>query len=396
MGYSKSNPSVTSHMMLFDPPCREPVMLQQFPKDREYQGLEYCHTTGAVEVVSEADTSDGGTVTFRFFAPEASCVEVAGLGGGMGNDRHPMVPAEDGWWQVTLQHIPEGFHYHEYFVNGTRCLNPHAPLGYGCFRPINFFEMPGTNSDFFYLKKVPHGDVRMEQYRSPVTGRIKACWVYTPPGYDAHPEKKYPVLYIQHGVGENETGWIWQGKANLIADNLIAEGRCRELLIVMNTGYAFVPGEDPIFFPGDFETELLQGCIPFIENKYRVAPGRKNRGIAGLSLGSVQAFAIGMGHTDLFSRIGVFSGGFPVSRPEYDYSGLVRDPERLNAAVDLLYFSNGDKEPMCQAALDAVEELCGRGARVLAGASFPGYHVWDVWRCSLRDFLVRGWQPEEP
>ena len=94
MGYSKSNPSVTSHMMLFDPPCREPVMLQQFPKDREYQGLEYCHTTGAVEVVSEADTADGGTVTFRYFAPEASCVEVAGLGGGMGNDRHPMVPGK--------------------------------------------------------------------------------------------------------------------------------------------------------------------------------------------------------------------------------------------------------------------------------------------------------------
>ncbi|MFR7718278.1 MAG: alpha/beta hydrolase [Lachnospiraceae bacterium] len=151
----------------------------------------------------------------------------------------------------------------------------------------------------------------MEQYRSPVTGRIKACWVYTPPGYEHAHTESYPVLYLQHGVGENETGWIWQGKANLILDNLIAENKCRPILLVMNAGYAFLPDEDPTFFPGDYETELIHGCIPFIEQKYRVAAGRKNRAIAGLSLGSVQSFAIGMGHQDLFPALASSAAAFP-------------------------------------------------------------------------------------
>ena len=131
----------------------------------------------------------------------------------------------------------------------------------------------------------------------------------------------------------------------------------------MNAGYAFLPDEDPTFFPGDYETELIHGCIPFIEQKYRVAAGRKNRAIAGLSLGSVQSFAIGMGHRDLFSRIGVFSGGFPVSRPEYDYTALLQNPEELNASLDLLFFSNGDQEPMCTSALVSIHSLQEKGAR---------------------------------
>lgn len=338
-----------------------------------------------------------GTVVLRFFAPDATCVEVAGIGGGMGNTHHVMKRSteEDGWWEITLHDIPEGFHYHEYFVDGNRCLNPHAPIGYGCFRPINYFEMPGEDSSFYYLNDIPHGDIRMEQYRSPVTGRIKACWVYTPPGYDHAHTESYPVLYLQHGVGENETGWIWQGKANLILDNLIAENKCRPILLVMNAGYAFLPDEDPTFFPGDYETELIHGCIPFIEQKYRVATGRKNRAIAGLSLGSVQSFAIGMGHRDLFSRIGVFSGGFPVSRPEYDYTALLQNPEELNASLDLLFFSNGDQEPMCTSALISIHSLQEKGAHVLSGAAYPGYHVWDVWRYSLRDFVKQAFGTEE-
>ena len=315
----------------------------------------------------------------------------------MGNTHHVMKRSteEDGWWEITLHDIPEGFHYHEYFVDGNRCLNPHAPIGYGCFRPINYFEMPGEDSSFYYLNDVPHGDIRMEKYRSPVTGRIKACWVYTPPGYDHAHTESYPVLYLQHGVGENETGWIWQGKANLILDNLIAENKCQPILLVMNAGYAFLPDEDPTFFPGDYETELIHGCIPFIERKYRVAAGRKNRAIAGLSLGSVQSFAIGMGHRDLFSRIGVFSGGFPISRPEYDYTALLQNPEELNASLDLLFFSNGDQEPMCTSALVSIHSLQEKGAHVLSGAAYPGYHVWDVWRYSLRDFVKQAFGTEE-
>src|SRR5690606_33902432 len=107
------------------------------------------------------------------------------------------------------------------------------PIWYGCFYVINFFEKPDEDSDFFLLHDVPHGDIRMELYKSSVTGRIKAAWVYTPPGYDQNVDKRYPVLYIQHGVGENETGWIWHGKLNYITDNLLAEGKMEEMIIVM-------------------------------------------------------------------------------------------------------------------------------------------------------------------
>lgn len=390
MYHPKNNPILTSHMMFFDPPFRAPAIGNFFKNGKNYENMYYHDVLPAVELTAP------NTITLRFFAPDAHRVEVAGIGGAMTNTHHLMNRiCDDGWWEITLPDIPEGFHYHEYFVDGNRCLNPDAPVGYGCFRPINYFEMPGDDSDFYYLKDIPHGDVRVEQYRSPVTGRIKACWVYTPPGYDSASSLKYPVLYLQHGVGENETGWIWQGKANLILDNLIAQKACCPILLVMNTGYAFVPEEDPVFFPGDYETELIHGCIPFIEQKYRVLSDRKNRAIAGLSLGSVQSFAIGMAHLELFSRIGVFSGGFPIARPEYDYTALLENPDALNASLDLLFFSNGDQEPMCAPALSSIQSLQEKGARVLVGTSYPGYHVWDVWRYSLRDFIMKAFKTED-
>lgn len=179
---------------VFDSPFRMPAMGNFFENGQDYENMCYHDVAPAVALPAP------GTVVLRFFAPDATCVEVAGIGGGMGNTHHVMKRSteEDGWWEITLHDIPEGFHYHEYFVDGNRCLNPHAPIGYGCFRPINYFEMPGEDSSFYYLNDVPHGDIRMEQYRSPVTGRIKACWVYTPPGYDHAHTESYPVLYLQH------------------------------------------------------------------------------------------------------------------------------------------------------------------------------------------------------
>ncbi len=157
------------------------------------------------------------------------------------------------------------------------------------------------------------------------------------------------MLYIQHGVGENETGWIWQGKLNLIADNLISQGKCKKLLIVMNSGYAFTEGEDPVFFPGDFDAELTKDCIPYIEGKYRVLTDKHNRAVAGLSLGSIQALFIALKHRELFGSVGVFSGGFPIKRPEYDYTDYFNDAERVNSDFDLIFVSGGDNEGFLQA-----------------------------------------------
>ena len=252
--------------------------------------------------------------------------------------------------------------------------------------------MPDEQSDFYALTDIPHGDIRMELYPSCVTGRTKACWVYTPPGYDRCPGEKYPILYIQHGVGENETGWIWQGKLPLIADRLIHEGKAAKMIIVMNCGYAFKKKEDPVFFPGDFDSELIKSCLPFIESKYRVMADRDHRAIAGLSLGSTQAFAIGMAHPGLFTWIGVFSGGFPIRRPEYDYTEFFASPDTVNQTLHLLFLSSGEQEGKWEDTLASARELTERGCRNIVAAHYPGYHVWDVWRYSLRDFLQEVFQ----
>lgn len=381
MSYTLQNQIIPSHLLFFDPFYKDVQIPPDIPREKGYLFMHYTDRKPGVDVLGN------GKVTFHFYAPEASCVEIAGIGGGMGNERHSMEKGEDGFWSVTLTDIPAGFHYHEYYVDKHRSINPDAPLGYGCFYPINYFEMPDAFSDFYYLKDLPHGDVRMELYQSPVTGYTKACWVYTPHDYEKNISAQYPVLYIQHGVGENETGWIWQGKLNLIADNLIAEGKCRPMIIVMNSGYAFTKGEDPVFFPGDFDRELTEGCIPFIEKKYRILPGHDNRAIAGLSLGSTQAFSIGMKHLDLFSWIGVFSGGLPITRPEYDYSAFFDDSLAINEALHLLFISCGEQEPMYEPTMETVKHIRQRGCKNILSRHYPGYHVWDVWRYSARDFL---------
>lgn len=345
-----------------------------------YTGLYYKDVKPGVQVLENGDAK------FTFYAPNAKSVQVAGIGGYMGRNRYDMKPSGDGLWSVTVSGIPAGFHYHEYYVNGNRCINPDAPLGYGCFYPINYFEMPDNDSEFYLMQHVPHGDVRMELYSSSVTGRTKAFWIYTPPGYESNQQKKYPVLYIQHGVGEDETGWIWQGKLNLIADNLLAQKRCREMLIVMNTGYAFVEGTDNTFFPGDFDSELVKDCIPFVEKKYRVLPGRTNRAIAGLSLGSTQAFYSAMRHTDLFASVGVFSGGLPITRPEYDYTDFFSNPEKINHTFRTFFVSCGEQEPFFQSTMNKMSEMQKSGAHVTF-YHHPGYHCWDTWRYSLFNFL---------
>lgn len=149
--------------------------------------------------------------------------------------------------------------------------------------------MADANTHFYELQDVPHGQVHICKYISAVNQHIKECYVYTPPGYDRHRDRSYPVLYLQHGVGENETGWVWQGRMQFIMDNLLYAGKCREMLVVMCSGYAFEPEEDPVFFPGDFDKELTESVIPFIEQEFRCIHNRWGRAVAGLSLGSAQA-----------------------------------------------------------------------------------------------------------
>ena len=389
MSYCKNNPALISHMMFFDPPFRMPAMGNFFENGQDYENMCYHDVAPAVALPAP------GTVVLRFFAPDATCVEVAGIGGGMGNTHHVMKRSteEDGWWEITLHDIPEGFHYHEYFVDGNRCLNPHAPIGYGCFRPINYFEMPGEDSSFYYLNDVPHGDIRMEQYRSPVTGRIKACWVYTPPGYEHAHTESYPVLYLQHGVGENETGWIWQGKVNYIMDNLIAAGQCQEMILVMNDGYAFLPDASEHPARGAIDLVLAKDCIPFIDQKYRTLPDRRTRAVAGLSMGGFQAQAAALHFPELFASAGLFSCYFIIKDHYDDYTELFSDARTFNGLFDLFFFSTGTEESnFYEQNLRTVQHLKELGIDITYFET-SGYHDWQVWRHSFRAFVTKLFRP---
>lgn len=366
---TKQNQAITMYPLFFDPIYKR----AHFSNENGKWSISYKDDKWGIQLL------ENGDVTFCMYAPKAQTVEVAGLGGSMSNARIALKKDEEGYFTGTVSGIAPGFHYHNWFVDGVKVTNPNAPFAYGCFGATNFFEIPAEGQDFWFLKQVPHGDVQIHTYTSSVNEHVKKCWVYTPPSYGKEEGRKYPVMYIQHGVGEDETGWIWNGKLNLIMDNLIAEGQAKEMLVVMCSGYAFCEGEDPVFYPGDFDRELVCDCIPYIESRFQVKKGRKNRAMAGLSLGSAQATLTVSKHQDMFAYLGSFSG--------------VRNDvlERI--------FEQNDTYPM-----SCILLTCGVGEKGLddnqrsyegklaelkiAGGqrSYEGFHEWHVWRESLRDF----------
>jgi len=227
--------------------------------------------------------------------------------------------------------------------------------------------------------------------------------VYTPPGYDADQKKRYPVLYLQHGGGEDETGWSRQGHMNFILDNLIAAGKARPMIVVMEKGYATRPGEPagPKKGPGAggaFEEVVLKDLIPLIDSTYRTNPVRDQRAIAGLSMGAGQALRIGLSHLDTFSAIGAFSGVGRVD-PKTAYGGGFADPAAFDKKVSLLYLHSGtvgldakihqSAEALYKALrAGGVQNVVFREARGLA-------HEWQTWRYALYDFAPRLFQRKE-
>lgn len=367
--HTKRNQALTMHPLFFDPIYRTAYREEKDGKT----ALKYRDDIWGVRL------EDNGDVTFTMRAPSAETVEVAGVGGSMGRERIALERDGEGNFSKTVSGIAPGFHYHFWYVDGVQVANPVAPVAYGCFGATNFFEVPGEGEDFWFLKDVPHGDVQIRTYVSGVNGHVKKCYVYTPPSYDREPGRKYPVLYVQHGVGEDETGWIWNGKLNFILDNLIAEGKAREMIVVMCCGYAFLKDEDPVFFPGDFGREIAENVIPFIENHYRTAKGRSNRAMAGLSLGSAQATQFVARFQELFAHLGVFSG-----MRDQEAEQILSRHEEYPMETVLMTAGAGEK------GLDQAQKVYTDRFQALGVAGgqrcYPGYHEWHVWRASLRDF----------
>ena len=335
-----------------------------------------------------AEPLPGGKVKLNFYAPEnAKTVTVKGWGGSMPKT-YELAPDGDGYWSCVAEDIRDGFHYCDFYVNGVRTPNLLMPYGYGDFHPANFFEIHGgVDPELYLLKDVLHGTVRMCLFPCAMTGKTRACWVYTPPKYDLEPEKRYPVLYLQHGGGENEVGWVWQGKINYIMDNLLAEGAVREMIIVMNDGYAFPPDGSGNPAMGELDRMLVPDCIPFIDGKFRTIPDRKHRAMAGLSMGAVQTNTVVFRNPEVFASAGLFSGGFDLKGDGFDLTEVFGDPAKFKERFDLVFVASGEQEqPMCDnlRAMIAEQNARGVGTRFY---SCPGYHEWDTWRNAARHFL---------
>ena len=254
-----------------------------------------------------------GYVRFRVTAPEAKAVRVSlGLGGRGGT---VLTKAADGSWTGTSEGpLDEGFHYYHLTVDGGTFNDPGTLNFYGSTRWESGIEIPARDADFYAVKDVPHGRVEQILFASPSTRTHRRAFVYTPPGYDAADGKRYPVLYLQHGWGEDETAWSNQGHANLIMDNLLAAGKATPFLIVMTYGMTNdvrpgSPGGLASFDITPFRTVLVDELIPYVDRHYRTLADAPHRAMAGLSMGGFETKLIAPKSLDTFGAIGLLSGG---------------------------------------------------------------------------------------
>ena len=248
-------------------------------------------------------------------------------------------------WEVSLPLLP-GFYYVTLAVNGVEVLSPFLPIGYGNSRPCNYLEIEPVKEEYA-RHKVPHGDVRHEYFFSETTGREECCLVYVPP--EQYVEEALPVLYLQHGFGENETSWVWHGRIANIMDNLLAQEKVRPMLVVMADGMLRSPEDEKelehTLFPAFFKTDMM----PFIEKRYEVRTDREGRAIAGLSMGSMQAAMTAFGNPELFGWIGLFSGFLRnyIGVEEADDTQLravLQNPQAFNENCRLLFRAMGRED----------------------------------------------------
>ena len=243
--------------------------------------------------------------------------------------------------------------------------------------------------EFLQMHDVPHGDIRHEYYPSAVTGRTESCICYVPPGYEEG-TLEYPVLYLQHGFGENERGWIWQGKVNHIMDNLLAEGKAVPMLIVMANGMVMEEDGDgeAVLRHSLFPEELVQDIIPFIEKKYRVKKDRDHRAMAGLSMGSMQTSMTVCRYSQLFGWEGLFSGfmhNFIGENLDNSYLEIMKEKE-FQEKQHLFFRAMGRQDEFWDFFTED-DAFCEENGIPCVRREYRGGHDWNVWRQCIYDFL---------
>jgi len=355
-----------------------------------------------------------GRVRARFVAPQAQSVMLD-----IGGVKYPLTKSDDGAWIGFSQPQDEGFHYYQLVIDGAQVPDPGSLYFYGASRWGSGIEIPAKDQDFYALKNVPHGHLREVHYFSKSSNSTRRCFVYTPPDYDKDSNTRFPVLYLQHGMGEDETGWGNQGHANLIMDNLIADGKAKPFIIVMENGGGMGGGPRRGGPPGGaapgggapgpgagggrggfgggfnfnaFQQVLIEDLIPYIDANYRTLADQSRRAMAGLSMGGMQTRTITLVNLDKFSHIGIFSGGSIAPTN-------ITDMAAFKQKVKLVFVSYGSRE------VDPANRRGGAGRGPFSGdpkantealkeAGIKSHyyvspltaHEWQSWRRSLYQF----------
>lgn len=315
--------------------------------------------------------------------------------------KYDMKKDTGGYWIVITDPNVEGFHYYSLLIDGVPVADPSSQTFYGMGRMASGIDIPDTGMEYYQAQEVPHGQVRSVNYYSAITKAWRRAMVYTPAGYEEETTKRYPVLYLQHGSGEDETGWAAQGKMNFILDNLIAEKKAAPMIVVMDRGYATDParpvaantaGQRPGGMAGNvFPEVLVNEIIPMTDKKFRTIADREHRAMAGLSMGGFQTFQTTMTNTDKFAYIGGFSGAAflqPNATITDMYNGVWADSTAFNRKMKLVYLSIGTTEPerMYTGVKNFHEALSKAGIRHIYYESPGTAHEWQTWRRSLRQF----------
>jgi enterochelin esterase family protein len=323
-----------------------------------------------------------------------------------------MTKGDDGVWSITIGPLPPEIWIYNFRVQGVDLQDPSninvMPRAAGTAAPSNFVEVPGDTPAFYDARAVPHGQVRMVLYESKAMGVHRYLWVYTPPGYDRS-NVRYPVYYLLHGNGETQSGWVMNGRGNIILDNLIADGRAEPMVVVMPHGHPIQsasvgPAVDVPPFGGDpgmfnftlFTRDLLEQIIPLVERSYRVYTDADHRAIGGLSMGAFQSVEIGLARPDLFRYVLAYSGGFgalgaqpPAAAVETQtpWKELLANPAAAKKNLRLLFLGSGQQETgMLGPGQTLVRRLREQGVNA-RWSDYPGGHVFSVWRNLLHESI---------
>ena len=356
---------------------------------------------------------------FRIRAPGAQRVQLD-----IGGHKHDMTRNDQGVWSVVTPPLVVGFHYYAIIVDGVSVADPASETFFGVSKMMSGIEVPSPGEDFYDARNVPHGEVREHWYYSQTNSAWRRCYVYLPPDYAGNPTARYPAVYLQHGAGEDERGWSTQGRVNFILDNLIAEGKARPMIVVMDNGGGsalFAPGarvgrgpgpagvmglpagtnaptgtNQPAFGRGAFglmsaattrfADTLLHEIIPMIDSTYRTIPDREHRAMAGLSMGAFQTYQIVLNHPDTFCAMGAFSGGAGgITNVNTAYNGLFADADAFNQKINVMFFSMGTAENLT--ATRNLDKLLSDAHINHVYYESPGTaHEWQSWRRSFYQF----------